>query len=367
MRRRTKFLLVAHGLTGAAYSVPTLALARLLPSSVATAVGLALWIGTSLRFHRIMGDPERPRWLVRWVDEPIFWLWGGSMFALPPFVLLLPAVLFSSLGLTDVATACLGLGIALSGWGLWVRRRWVKVRTIEVALAGLPAAFDGYRLVHLSDLHIGSYDPEATGLGWARTANALGADLALVTGDLVTSGTKYYEAAAEVVGALRAKDGTIATLGNHDQWDDEALAEQLTKRGVRVLRNEWVGVERDSETLVIAGVDDLWTEKADLEKTLADRPASSTTVLLAHYPDFFREVTEKRVALTLSGHTHGGQFGVPFLSDRLNLARALGHRPRGLFREGESVLYVNAGLGTTGPPIRLGIPPEIVLMVLRAA
>jgi predicted MPP superfamily phosphohydrolase len=343
-----------------------LALWRFVGGWIAIPVGVVLWVVVALRFQRIIGDPVRPRWLVRLVDEPMFWHWGGALFALPLFVVALVAALLMGRSVLDAAVAAYGGGLYLSGWGLWVRRRWVEVRTIELPIPGLPEEFDGYRLAHLSDLHIGSYDPTSTGLRWAKMANALEPDLALVTGDLVTSGTKYYAAAAEVVAALRAKDGTFATLGNHDQWDDKALTEELSRRGVRVLRNEWVGVERHGASLVIAGVDDLWTKKADLDKTLENRPENSTTVLLAHYPDFFPRVRERKVALTLSGHTHGGQFGVPFLARYLNLARAIGQRPRGLFREGQSVLCVNAGLGTTGPPIRLGIPPEIVLVVLRA-
>lgn len=344
-----------------------MALARFVGGWIAVPAGIVLWVAVALRFQRIIGDPVRPRWLVRLVDEPLFWHWGGALLALPLFVVALPVALVVGRSVADSATAAYGVGLWLSGWGLWVRRRWVDVRTIELPIPGLPRQFDGYRLAHLSDLHIGSYDPKSTGLRWAKMANALEPDLALVTGDLVTSGTKYYEDAAEVVAALRAKDGTFATLGNHDQWDDKALTQELSSRGVRVLRNEWVDVKRDGASLVIAGVDDLWTKKADLDNTLANRPENTITVLLAHYPDFFPEVTDRNVALTLSGHTHGGQFGVPFLARYLNLARAIGQRPRGLFREGQSVLCVNAGLGTTGPPIRLGIPPEIVLVVLRAA
>jgi predicted MPP superfamily phosphohydrolase len=343
-----------------------LALWRFVGGWIAIPIGLVLWLVVALRFQRIIGDPVRPRWLVRLVDEPMFWHWGGALFALPLFVVALVAALVVGRSVLDAAVAAYGVGLFLSGWGLWVRRRWVEVRTIELPIPGLAPEFDGYRLAHLSDLHIGSYDPKSTGLRWAKMANALEPDLALVTGDLVTSGTKYYAAAADVVAALRAKDGTFATLGNHDQWDDKALTEELSSRGVRVLRNEWVDVEREGASLVIAGVDDRWTKKADLDKTLANRPPNTTTLLLAHYPDFFPEVLDRNVALTLSGHTHGGQFAVPFLARHLNLARVIGQRPRGLFREGQSVLCVNAGLGTTGPPIRLGIPPEIVLVVLRA-
>jgi predicted MPP superfamily phosphohydrolase len=91
------------------------------------------------------------------------------------------------------------------------------------------------------------------------------------------------------------------------------------------------------------------------------------TILLAHYPSAFAGAAARDVELTLSGHTHGGQIGVPFLAQRLNFARLFGQASQGLQTSGKSQLYVNAGLGTSGPPLRLGIPPEIALIVLRRA
>jgi uncharacterized protein len=116
--------------------------------------------------------------------------------------------------------------------------------------------------------------------------------------------------------------------------------------------------------VVVAALDDYSTGKDDLERTLAGRPAAPT-LLLSHFPHFFERAAERGVELTLSGHTHGGQIGLPLLGERLNIASLLGQRSRGLYRQGKSALYVNAGLGTTGPPMRLGIAPEIALFVLR--
>ena len=365
-------------MTAAAQLAPALAWLVLTPWWVAVPLTLAGWGFTSFRVRRLLGDPRRPRWVVRFIDEPMFLGWGAGLLALP--LLLAGALVLCagslagctpgvSAGLAaSAAPAVLGAfggGLLLAGWGLWGRRRRVRVREVEVPIRDLHPDLEGYRIAQLSDLHVGSYDDRDRGLEWASLANTLEPDLVVVTGDLVTSGTAYYRDVAEVLGKLRAKDGVFVVLGNHDQWDAEALERALRERGLRVLRNEQVRISRGAGAFTLAGVDDPYSGSDDIERTLVGRPSELPTVLLAHYPDFFRHAAARGVELTLSGHTHGGQLGVPFLADRLNLASALGHKPRGLFREGESWLYVNAGLGTTGPPLRLGVAPEVALIRLR--
>lgn len=367
-------------MTAVAQLAPALAWAALFPWWLALGLTLGVWALTARRVHRLFGDPPRPRWMTRLVDEPVFLHWCAGLLALPLLCLGALGLGAASLGgcapaagpvglaasLPQAALAAFGSSLCIAGWGLWGRRRFVRERTIEVPIRRLHRDLDGYRVVHLSDLHIGSYDDVRRGLEWARAANALGADLTVVTGDLVTSGTAYYEDVAEVLGALRAEDGVFVVMGNHDQWDNAALTRAVEARGPRVLKNEHVRIERGAGAFILAGVDDAYSGSDDLERTLAGRPEALPTLLLAHYPDFFRQAAQLGVELTLSGHTHGGQFGVPFLADRLNLAGALGQPSRGLYRSGESALYVNAGLGTTGPPIRLGVAPEIAVLVLGA-
>ncbi len=124
-----------------------------------------------------------------------------------------------------------GIGFLLAAYALFVERRRVQVRELEVSIEGLPSAFEGYRIVQLTDLHIGSFDRLSRGLAWAELANAARADLALCTGDLVTSGPFYYEDAAKVLGALDARDGTITVLGNHDQWEPERFVKLIEAEG----------------------------------------------------------------------------------------------------------------------------------------
>lgn len=252
------------------------------------------------------------------------------------------------------------LGVAL--YGTLLRRRRFVVREISLPIKGLPAAFDGYRIAHLSDLHIGSTTPGHWARQWMDATNRLVPDLTVVTGDLISSGNAFHEEIAEVLAALSAADGVYISLGNHDYFGDgERLVERLRARGGCVLRNEGVPISRQGAWLYLAAVDDTWTRRADLPRALASRPGQAPTVLLAHDPACFPLAAQHGVSLTLSGHTHGGQIRVPWLpppSRRLHL---------GLYRRGDSTLFVHPGLGTTGPPMRLGVPPTIVLYQLRSA
>jgi uncharacterized protein len=121
---------------------------------------------------------------------------------------------------------------------------------------------------------------------------------------------------------------------------------------------------RDGETLRIGALDDTWTGRDDLTATLRD---GLPHVVLAHDPDLFEAAAKQGVPLVLSGHTHGGQVAVPFLAERFNPARLRHRHTLGLYRDGDAYHYVHGGLGITGPPVRLGVPPEIAILTLRSA
>jgi predicted MPP superfamily phosphohydrolase len=249
-----------------------------------------------------------------------------------------------------------------------VRRRWFVVEEIEIPLDGLDPAFDGFRIAHLSDLHIGMTTPRAWGERWTRAANAREPDLTVVTGDMVTSGTDFHTDIADVIGTLRAKHGVFVSMGNHDYFGEgEPLISLIGERGARVLRNDGVVIEKSGKRIFLAAIDDTWTKRDDLDRAMRDRPEGVTTVLLAHDPDKFPAAAKEGVELTLSGHTHGGQIGMPFLARFINLSRMTHHFHSGVYKKGRSTLYVHPGLGTTGPPMRLGVAPAVVMITLRAA
>jgi predicted MPP superfamily phosphohydrolase len=133
-----------------------------------------------------------------------------------------------------------------------------------------------------------------------------------------------------------------------------------------VLRNEGITLRRGTSQLFLAGVDDTWTKRASVSRALSGCPKGTRSVLLAHDPDLFAEAATHGASLVLSGHTHGGQIALPFFARYVSLARIAHRQYLGIYRQGDATLYVHPGLGTTGPPIRLGAAPEVAVLTLRA-
>lgn len=260
------------------------------------------------------------------------------------------------------------IAAAVSLWsGLSAIGSRPRVRKKDVRIEGLPPELDGYRIGQISDVHCGPYTPASRVRRWVSQLNALDLDLMTVTGDLITSGSSHVRDVAQALGALRARDGVFACMGNHDYFTDgERFVRELERHGLAVLRNRGVVIDVDGAKLYVAGVDDTWTARNDVPRALAARPAGVPAVLLAHDPNLFPEAVARNVELTLSGHTHGGQLAFPGVR-RLSLARFVTEFTAGLYRRGRSWLYVNRGAGTTGPPARLGAPAELAVLTLRAA
>ncbi|HVV50958.1 MAG TPA: metallophosphoesterase [Polyangia bacterium] len=309
----------------------------------------------------------------------------GSPGPLRLYLVLWPFFVWWTLGLTFAAVAPLAVLVALGAHASW-NAAWAigiaaallatlvaflnrpRVREHAVAIGGLPAAFDGYRVAQISDLHCGPFASGARVDGWVESVNRLQADLVAVTGDLIANGSRFVPVVAASLGRLRGRDGVFACMGNHDYFaDGEEMALALERAGLTLLRNRGVEVRRDGGALYVAGVDDTWTGRHDLPAALAARPDGAPVLLLAHDPALFPDAAKRGVALTLSGHTHGGQLGVPFFAKRFNLARSITRFTTGLYRIGAATLYVTRGLGTTGMPIRLFVPPEITVITLRRA
>jgi uncharacterized protein len=359
-------------------AVFALALSRYVPALSALGLGSALYFVTLRRFMAQMRDEPRSRWITRIFDEPLFIHFGASTLALlfSPVCALLAVLLGVWRGSVlrggfEYFRAAEGylyaLGLLASVWAVWVERRLVRIRRMDVTIADLPPEFAGYRIAQLSDLHVGSFDPKARALEWVASCNALSPDLVAVTGDLVTSGRGFYRDVAEALGALRASDGVFVSMGNHDQMNNDELARLVAEHGPTVLRNSSQVIRRGDAHLNVAGIDGRLAAAPDVTRTIRACLPGAPVVLLAHYPSTFAAAAAAGADLILAGHTHGGQLGVPFLSRRWNLARLTGQHSRGLVHSGKTVMYVNAGLGTTGPPMRLAVPPEIALITLRRA
>ena len=359
---------VARALSRASLPLPALSAALLSIAAVTLLRG---------RVANARMDGPLARWKLHLVEEPFYVHWCATLVSAPLFIVgalvitardLLGAGGSITAQLGDLAIATYVIALPLSFYGVMVRRRWVRVRTLEISIVGLGAAFEGYRIAQLSDLHIGGLGPRRHAERWVARANALDVDLVALTGDYVTSGTAFHHDIAAVLTELRARDGVVAVMGNHDYFGDgEPMMSLLRAGGVTVLGNEHRIITRGDDGLVIAGVDDTYTRRADIARALAGRDERLPLVALAHDPQLFRELARRGAALVLSGHTHWGQLALPFVAERVNLSRLSYRYHAGLYSSGASTLYVHPGLGTTGPPVRLGAPPEITVLRLHRA
>jgi predicted MPP superfamily phosphohydrolase len=334
-------------------------------------LGVLLFLG---RAKNAMNDAHRPFWRTFLVDVPYYVHWAACVWCLVPslvYLLLEPAI--------DLARGApvapspgffmwtYAAGLVVCGYGVTIRRWWFVVKRVDVTVRDLPPELDGYTIAHLSDLHIGALTPLWWAKRWARAANAAKPDMVVITGDMVTSGVAFHEDIAELVSELHAPAGVFVSMGNHDYFGEgEPLISLLREKGrATVLRNEGQVIERNGGKMYLAAIDDTWTRRADMDRALEGRPDGMRSILLAHDPDKFPHAREHKVDVVLSGHTHGGQIAVPFFARYVNASK-LAHRYHvGVYTDGDSTLYVHPGLGTTGPPIRLGVAPAVALVTLR--
>jgi predicted MPP superfamily phosphohydrolase len=239
--------------------------------------------------------------------------------------------------------------------------------TIEhkrIKLDRMPPVFDGFRIVQLSDVHHGPFSSREQIERAIETANRLQPDIIALTGDYISKERHYAAPCAEMLGKLKARFGVYAVLGNHDHWVDAPLLTDLFRaEGITVLINEGMRFEQNGETFWIAGVDDSMVGLEDISLALAGAREDEMKLLLAHNPIVLRRAVRASVDLVLSGHTHGGQVAI---RGERSSARPRKRALQGLWRQGNTQIYVNRGLGTVVLPIRYGCPPEISLLELRS-
>jgi predicted MPP superfamily phosphohydrolase len=239
----------------------------------------------------------------------------------------------------------------------------LSIERVEITLPRLPKKLDGFRIVHLSDIHHSPF----TGLEHiaraVTVASKLKPDLIALTGDFVSHEAKYIAPVAKVLGELRSRHGIYACLGNHDHWTDaETVTRHLERNDIRVLVNEGLRFESGDSSFWLAGVDDHMVGKTDLPAAMKGAFPDEFKLLLAHNPIIFRRAARYRVDLTLSGHTHGGQVRVRDNDQRLIRRR----RTAGLHQLKDSQMYITRGIGTVVLPIRFQCPPEISVLELRS-
>jgi len=261
--------------------------------------------------------------------------------------------------------------VALLVWGFVVEPDRLVVRPVTLNLPRWPAGIGELKLVALSDLHAGAPHIDAEKLEELIAAvNAQNPDVIVLLGDFVISGVpggEYTEPAMAVgkLAGLRARHGVFAVLGNHDWTEDgPGVMRALQDAGIRVLENEAVVVNHNGQNFWLVGLADLWMRWPDVTGSLTKVTDDGPVIVLTHNPDVFPTIPA-RVALTLAGHTHGGQVNLPLLG-RLVVPSQYGARYAiGHITEDDRHLYVTPGIGTSILPVRFLVPPEISVLTIK--
>jgi uncharacterized protein len=256
-------------------------------------------------------------------------------------------------GLAAVPFVLSGYGSAYAG------------KTYEVCELTLPFGCP-LRVVQITDIHAGLYMTRREMQQYANEVMALEPDLFVLTGDFVSNSIEFLPGCLEEMARVQTRYGTFATLGNHEHWVANLRRIQAIFRQYEIplLQNTHRVIRTGQGPFAVAGIDDMRFGNHDLDAALRGLDPTIPTILLSHRPEIFPDAADKGVALTLSGHYHGGQIKISLPGGDFSLAHLRTPYPEGLFRIDDSRLYVSRGIGTTFTPVRLNARPEITVLNL---
>jgi uncharacterized protein len=272
-------------------------------------------------------------------------------------------------GALRVSPGKMAAAAALLGAGCYLYGREVEIKHLALTLPRLAPEFDGYRIVQIGDIHLVDWTKPERLSGIVKKVNAQRPDLIAIMGDFASRSAKQPDT-RRLTGALRelrARDGVLTILGNHDYLTGvELIRRCIREASVTELVNDVHTLRRGGATLHVAGIDDVMEGGSRLDLVLRDLPDSGAAILLAHEPDFADvSAATGRFDLQLSGHSHGGQVRVPLLM-RLALPPFSQRYTSGLYRVDGMLQYTNRGLGFVDMRLRLLCRPEITVLTLRS-
>lgn len=319
-----------------------------------------------------MFSPEVPRpviLIVSWIFASMLLL---AVFQFSLDLITLVPVLFKGHAITIAPIIRYGFGIfalGLAAFGVAQAVRVPPVKEVEIPIAGLPKAFDGYRLVQLTDLHISRLFERPWAESVVARTNALNADLIVLTGDLIDGIPENRKNDIEPLKDLRAKDGVYVIPGNHEYYFGYAAwMERFAELGMNTLSNSHAVIKKYDNSIVLAGVTDVTASRTglpgpDVAEAIEGAPKDTKIILLDHQPKNAMNAANMGAAIQLSGHTHGG---LVVGLDRL-IARYNNGFVSGLYDVGGMHLYISNGTGLwPGFALRLGKPSEITMITLKA-
>lgn len=247
---------------------------------------------------------------------------------------------------------------------LWRREmRWIEVVHYRIPM-GEDFPDDPVILIHLTDMHIAPWSKPSDLSGVIDWANGKNPDYVVLTGDYVTHFKEFIPGCCKVLSRLNPKRKTLAVLGNHDYWvNSQYVSNGLTEAGIELLKNR--GFREDTNKgPVFIGVEDPFTGHDNLDKAMKGLPGEGVRVLLAHTPDIIEKAKKKKIDLVLTGHTHGGQVCIPFFG-AFYVPSEFGTRyASGWFKEGNTRMFVNRGIGEVYPPVRFLCRREAAVLEL---
>lgn len=327
----------------------------------------------------------------------ITWLMGAMLLAVVPGLVATPILLFEditrifrgfpprSVLISELAVGFAMITFLVVLFGLTRGRHFYRLKKTTLHFPDLPEAFDGFTLTQITDVHSGSFT-DATGVQKGLDLiNAQRSDVILFTGDLVNNKASEMEPWIAPFSGLKAPMGKYSVLGNHDygdyiKWENnEAKSANLRRlklvhgeMGFRLLLNESVKLQKNGAAINIIGVENWgkggFHKYGDLNKATQNVPDDAFKILLSHDPSHWEAVTlnhEKPVHLTLSGHTHGMQFGIDFLGLKWSPVQYVYKQWLGLYEKAGRYLYVNRGFGFLGLKGRIGMWPEVAVITLK--
>ena len=327
----------------------------------------------------------------------ISWLMALVLLSLVPKVFALPVLLLEdlvrlfrgfpprSVWVSELALLVAAVPFFGLLYGLTRGRHYYKVRKETLYFKDLPPAFDGFTITQLSDIHSGSFTSKPGVAKGVALVNDQKSDLILFTGDLVNNEAAEMDPWISTFSKLKAPFGKFSVLGNHDygdykRWNSEEdklanlnrLKNVHREMGFKLLLNESVTIDKGSERIALIGVENWgkggFHKYGDLDRAAAKVPANAFKILMSHDPSHWDAVTlghDKHVHLTLSGHTHGMQFGIELFGFKWSPIKYVYRQWAGLYEKGGKFLYVNRGFGFLGLKGRVGIWPEITVIVLK--
>ena len=264
------------------------------------------------------------------------------------------------------AAVCL-LPVVGTGFGIMRRNRF-QVSEVSIPIPNLPKDLDGLRIVQITDIHLSEFLSERELAIAVDMANETRANLALVTGDLITRRGDPLDTCLRQLARVRADAGVLGCLGNHEVYAEaeDYVTAQGRRIGIEFLRRKSKLLRFGSAALNFAGVDYQKSHSPYLVGAERLIVPGAVNILLSHNPDVFPVAAAQGYDLTIAGHTHGGQVDIEILHQHINVARYFTPYVRGLYRRENSSVYVSSGLGTIGVPVRIGAPPEISVLRLCA-